>query len=363
MLDIFCEKSCRRIPATFRFIVQTTLEVLMTSNPDPPVLKTRFLLSIQGKLILLLLILIIPNFFILTYMYYDRFQSRRVEELQANLELARAVSMNFETFFQDILIDELLIGTALTSSQPLSNQDQNRILAKARTTRSTFRQLFWVNPAGRILAATDSESIGIDLTEHSDFREIPAGQDIAVSDLMLSKKTGGPTFTISRGIRNDGGDLIGIVIAEIAPDELKGVLGIQRSLDASVSILDSKGMLVYRYPVTDYTWEQRNRLAQVPVLEDALKSKEIVTRVTSVETGKPNLAAFTPIPSIGWVSEASRAEGVVMDAVTLKLLPQAGMRLFVTFVAFGIALIYLRKISTSIGKLRDHVLALGRGEI
>ncbi len=334
----------------------------MRSNLAPPVRKTRFLLSIQGKLIQLLAILIIPNLFILTYMCYDRFQSRRAEELQANLELARAVSMNFETFFQDILIDELLIGTALTSSETLSNQDQNRILAKARTMRSTFRQLFWVNPEGRILAATDSESIGTDLTERSYFREISAGQDIVVSDLTLSKKTGGPTFTISRGIRNDGGDLIGIVIAEIAPDELKGVLGIQRSLDASVSILDSKGMLVYRYPVKDYTWEQRNRLAQVPVLEDALKSKEIVTRVTSVETGKPKLAAFAPIPSIGWVSEASRAEDVVMEAVTFKLLPQAGMRIFVTFIAFGIALVFLRKISSSFGKLRDHVLALGRGE-
>ena len=276
--------------------------------------------------------------------------------------MARAVSMNFETFFRDILIDELLIGTALTSSQPLSNQDQNRILAKARTMRSTFRQLFWVNPAGRILAATDPESIGIDLTERSYFREILAGRDIVVSDLILSKKTGRPTFTISRGIRNEGGDLIGIVIAEIAPDELKGVLGIQRSLDASVSILDSKGMLVYRYPATNYTWEQRNWLAQVPVLEDALKSKEIVTKVTAVSTGKPQLAAFAPIPSIGWVSEASRAEDVVMNAVKFKLLPQAGMRIFVTIIAFGIALVFLRKISASIGKLRDHVLALGRGE-
>ena len=149
MLDIFSVKNCRLVPADVpAHLVQSTLEVLMTSNPDPPVLKTRFLLSIQGKLILLLAILIIPNLFILTYMCYDRFQSRRVEELQANLELARAVSMNFETFFQDILIDELLIGTALTSSEPLSNQDQNRILAKARTMRSTFRQLFWVNPDG-----------------------------------------------------------------------------------------------------------------------------------------------------------------------------------------------------------------------
>ena len=121
-------------------------------------------------------------------------------------------------------------------------------------------------------------------------------------------------------------------------------------------------MLVYRYPATNYTWEQRNRLTQVPVLEDALKSKEIVTRVTPVPAGTPKLAAFVPIPSIGWVSEASRDEDVVMEAVTFKLLPQAGMRILVTFIAFGIALVFLRKISASFAKLRDNVVALGRGE-
>ena len=334
----------------------------MTSNLDPLPLKKRFLPSIQGKLVLLLFILVIPNLFILTYMYYDRFQSRRVEELQANLELARAVSKNFEAFCRDIVIDEVLIGTALTSSQPLSNQDQNRILAKARTMRSTVWRLFWVNPAGRILAATDPESIGIEVTERSYFREMQAGRDIVVSDLIPAKKTGRPTFTISRAIRNDGGGLVGIVIAEIAPDELEGVLGIQRSLDASVAILDSKGMLVYRYPAVNCTWEQRNWLAQVPLVEDTLKSKEVVARVTAVSTGKPQLSAFAPIPSIGWVSAASRAEDVVMRAVRFKLLPQAALRLLVTVIAFGIALVYSRKISASIGKLRDHVLALGRGE-
>jgi PAS domain S-box-containing protein len=321
--------------------------------------KIRFPRSIQGKLILLIFTLVIPNILILVYMHYDRFLARRAEELQANLELARAVSKNYETFIRDILLDELLIGTALTSSQPLSTEDQDRILAKALTMRPTVRYLFWANPAGRVLAATDSESIGIDLTDRPDIREILAGRDIVVSDLTLAQH---PTFMIGRSIRNEAGGLIGMVIAGIAPDELKGVLGIQRSSDASVSILDSKGMLVYRYPETNYTLEQRNWLAQVPALEDALKFKEMVAKVTSVSTEKPQLAAFVPISSIGWVATASRAEGVVMEAAIYTLLPPAGLRLIIAITAFGTALVFSRKISTSIGVLRDHALALGRGE-
>ena len=76
VVEIFSEKTCRLILADVPVhLARSTLEVLMTSNPDPPALKKKFLLSIQGKLVLLLVILIIPNFFILTYMYYDRFQS------------------------------------------------------------------------------------------------------------------------------------------------------------------------------------------------------------------------------------------------------------------------------------------------
>jgi len=332
----------------------------MTPNQKPS--PGKFLKSIQGKLILLLITLVIPNVSLQAYFHYDRFQTRRAEELQANLELARAVSKNFETFLHDILVDELLIGTALTSSQPPSDLDQDRILAKARTARSTIGHLFWVNPAGRILAGTESGSIGVDLTDRPYFREILAGRETVVSDLMLSKKTRRLVFTISRGIRNGEGDLIGIVVAGITPDELKGVLGIERSPGADVSIIDSKGMLVYRYPVTDYTWEQRNWLTRVPMLEDALEARETVTRITSASTGKSRLAAFAPMPSIGWVAAASRSEDVVLDALKSQVFPQAGLRLFVAFVTFGIALFFSRKISLSIGNLRDHALALGRGE-
>ena len=344
------------------FLSHHPLEALMTSNSHPPPLRTGFFRSIQGKLVLLLLTLVIPNILILLYMHYDRLQARRVEEFQANLEIGRAVAKNFETFFRDIVIDELLIGAALSSSQPMSNLEQNRLLTRARTMRSTIWHLFWVNPTGRVLAATDPESVGIDLTDRSYFREIQAGRDIVVSDLILSKRTERPTFTISRGIRNEGGDLIGIVIAAIAPDELEGVMGIERSSDASVSILDSKGMLVYQSPKANYTWEQRNRLERVPVPEDALKSKEIVTTITSAPTGKRRLAAFVPIPSIGWVATASRPEEVVMQAVIYKILPAAGLRLFITIVALSIALVFIRRLSTSIGKLRDRALAVGRGE-
>ena len=72
--------------------------------------------GIRGMLILLLLIVLIPILLFQAGIYYKRFQDRRTQEFQANLELARAVATTFETYVRDILHQELAVGLALTQS-------------------------------------------------------------------------------------------------------------------------------------------------------------------------------------------------------------------------------------------------------
>ena len=70
--------------------------------------------SIRKRLILLLLFVLIPVSGIQAYFYYQSFQARRASELQANLEIARAIGKTFERFVKDVLHQELAIGLALT---------------------------------------------------------------------------------------------------------------------------------------------------------------------------------------------------------------------------------------------------------
>lgn len=334
----------------------------MKSGFDPKPPKPPFLNTIQGKLILCLCALLFPILLTQAYIYHDRFHARRAEELQANLELARAVVKSFDMLLQDILSDELVLGTALTSSRPLPRQDQDRLLAKAKTGNPAVWHLFWVNPAGRVLASTVPKYMEYDLTDRPYFRKILDGQDFVVSELILSKDTGRPTFTISRGIRDDEGELQGIVVAGIELDQLQGVLGIERSQDAGVSIIDNKGMLVYRYPGTESTWEQRNWLASCPWLNDALRSREVLIRADGTATSKKQLVACTPIPSIGWVALASRSEDDVLESAYSLLQTHAMLFLFIALAAFGFGLLGSSRISGSVRRLRDHVLGFGRGE-
>ena len=279
---------------------------------------------IQGKLILLLLTLLLPILFIQAYVYHERLETRRAEELQFNLELARAAAQAFETFVNDIIHQELSIGLALTSSQSLTEEDQNRILNGSKRGNSAIWEMFWSRPDGIVTAATGPQFIGINFEDRDYFREIVSGREWTVSDLLLSRTTGRPSFTISRGIRSDTGQLLGIVVAGILPEQLDHILAIKRSKGGGHALVDRKGMLVYRYPAINHpTWEQRNWLRDYPEFGVALNGNEISKTVFAPFEGKNRLVGFTPVSLIGWAAGAGRTEEIAMEAITSQLIPQA----------------------------------------
>ena len=182
-----------------------------------------------------------------------------------------------------------------------------------------------------------------------------------VSDLLLSRKSGIPIFTIARGIRNEKG-LLGIIIAGILPERLDEELGVKRFSGGGLALVDRKGMLVYRYPAIEATWEERNWLKQYPEFEDVLKGKEVTATVYPPYEGKKRLVGFTPVSSIGWAASAGVREEDVVNPILLDISKSGALFLFVSMLGFLIALTLSRTISIPIAALRNFALALGRGE-
>ena len=166
---------------------------------------------------MLLLFILIPVLAIQAYMYYDSYQDRRASELQANLEIARAVARTFESFVQDVLHHELVIGLAITSSQPMTSKDITRLLVSSQD-YVAVRDFTWMNPTGDAVYSGNPAVIGRNYSDRSYFREIVNGREWTVSELVISRATGKPVFGISRGIRDEKGTLLGVVVAMIIPD-------------------------------------------------------------------------------------------------------------------------------------------------
>ena len=318
--------------------------------------------SIQSRLILLLLLVLIPVLGIQAYLYYTLFQARRASELQANLEIARAVGKTFERFVKDVLHQELAIGLALTSSQELSPEHRDRILLRSHADNPGIWHFFWSSPSGVVLSATGSQFIGMRLDDRDYFKQIVAGQDYVISDLLLSRTTGKPSFTISRGIRNEKGVLLGIIIAGILPERLDEELGVKRFTGGGLALVDRKGMLVYRYPAIEATWEERNWLKQYPEFEDVFKGKEVAATVYAPFEGKKRLVGFTPVSSIGWAATAGTREEEVTGPIWAAIGRSAILFGSVLLAAFLLAIVFSRKIANPVEALRRHALALGAGE-
>lgn len=84
--------------------------------------------------------------------YQNRFQTRRVKELEGNLEVARAMGKTFEAFVQSVLHQEIAIGIAASASPPLSPKDlTRRLLQESARSMPAVLDFFWFSPQGRVL--------------------------------------------------------------------------------------------------------------------------------------------------------------------------------------------------------------------
>lgn len=318
--------------------------------------------SIQSRLLLLLVFILIPILVLQAYTYYESFQSRRAIELKANLELARAVSTAFDSFILNVINQELAIGLAITSSQPMSSKDINRLLKSSRG-NPAVRDFTWMNPGGEAIHSSNDDMIGRNYSDRSYFREVANGREWKVSELIFAKTTGEPVFGISRGIRDNKGVLLGIVFAAIIPERLDAILSFERSKDAGISLIDSKGIHVVRWPKTVYTWEQRNWLKHYPVIAEVLAGKEATSIVTSESTGAKRIVGFAPVSEIGWAVASSRAEQDVVAPIFSAIQAQGILFLITLSLAVFATMAIARPMVTSLKRLRDHALALGRGEV
>ena len=249
------------------------------------------------------------------------------------------------------------LSRPFTASQPISGRDQNRILDNFQADNPTVRSVFWINPSGLIVASSLRSYIGFDVSDRSFVKEIIGGRNWTVSELILGRATGKLAFTISRGVRDEQGKLLGIVAAAIEPDRMDSVLGLVRSSGAAVSLIDNKGMQVYRRPDLGYTMEQRNLLKNYPIIEGSLKGQNVLALITSASTGERRLVAYTPVPTVGWVASAGRSEDEAMKPVMATLRLQFGLLLLVVLLSFGAALFLSNPTLKAITQLRNRALA------
>ncbi len=319
--------------------------------------------TVRGTLLLLLLVVLVPTVVVQVIVHYRELVERRAQEFRSNLELARGVGAAFESYVRDILHQELSLGQALTAREGLPYDQASQLLTVDAREYPSVRHFSWADPQGLIIASSLPEAVGVRVADRSYVQEILQGRPWAVSDLLVGRASGEVTFVVARAVRGSSGALVGIVMGLVDPQRLDEVLPVDRAGEGAISILDRQGRVVYRYPEVALTWAQRDVADLRPLLTPALAGHDATATFVSPIDGREWMGGFVPVHSFGWVASGSQPVAEVMAPLVRDLVYDLGLLMLVAVAAFATALAVGRKLTVPMGRLAEHTLAVGRGEL
>ncbi len=318
--------------------------------------------SISGTLVFLLFLVAVPTWLVAGVSHYLRFETERAQQFGTDLELARVGAAAFDALIRGLSYREKATAEALSSASQSDPSESEHLLTTSASGAPSISLMQWVDPDGRVIASSEPRISTLDPGVLPYLQEVLKGHDFVVSDVFPAQVGGQAAFATLQAKRGAAGALEGVVVTQIDPRRLGDVFQMGRTGERVFSIIDRRGWLVYRYPESYLPWEHRNVIGAQPIVARATGGDEITGSITDIN-GQRLMAGYAPIRSIGWVVSASRAESDVMLPLVWEIVSETALYFLVTILAFFVALLMGRRISTPAHRLQEHALALGRGEV
>jgi signal transduction histidine kinase len=321
--------------------------------------------SLGRWLLFLILVMLVPLLIVQAAIHWSWYNTRRNSEINANLELARSVANNFETYLKDVRRQLLAIGLAMTGGRFYGPEAVNAFLIQINADYPSVNSFSWCDTDGRVVASSLPLTVGTSIHDREYFQRVLQGQEWVVSDVLIGgHATEVSTFVVARGIYSDYGVLQGVAIAEVVPERMAVfVFDVERTAGGSISLYDRQGNLVLErgfrglQRLLDASGESVS-----PLTEETLAGRETVGVLVDHE-GERRITAKVPVPSIGWVAGAGRLHRDAMGPVQRALaVSWAALSLVVT-VSILVSAAVSRHIVRSVRLLRAQAYAIGDGDM
>jgi signal transduction histidine kinase len=318
--------------------------------------------GIGTVLAVLLLVALVPAFSLQMLLHFRRFQAEYRDELQVNLELAYSVGSTLEAHLDMAAVQAGALGETLASMRPFTAERANAYLAENIGRYPALLQLHWATPEGRVIASSDPRAAGGLVADRDFFRRALQRRGWILSDLIPNDSGGQPLVLLAQAVygRNR---MQGVLIASVYPRMLT-----PHRLDTSVEatdwmVIDRRGKLAFSQPEpSGWMWRQRDLYGD-PLVAAALRGEAASGRARSPVTGEDRLVAWVPIGTLGWVAGVGRSENLVLSPLWRDLALSVLFSLAVALLSGLLALRLGRRVVLDIGRLKDSVAALGRGQV
>jgi len=336
-------------------------EAMPPSRAERPRWRSvRFLaLSVQARLVMLLLVALVPILLIQAGTYISSFEAEHAAELQRDLESARAVAAAFDALTGDLLHAQHAIGTALSASSPPLPADD--WLARVAAQYPAVSQLCWLSPGGRPLACSAAPEAALEPVLAECANSLASGRKQELTRFFPASEGHGPVIAVARGLYDDD-TLRGLVVALVDPRRLDIVLPVGRTEGATIALIDEHGAAVYRYPQAVGTSPFTVDPAQSALVARALAGREATGTYHAAGSGQERVSAVAPVVTTGWAAESSRPAASAI-ALLLRRLARSQWPLLVAITAAVVVAFATGNLLVDpLIRLRESALAFGRGE-
>jgi len=318
--------------------------------------------SIWRVLFILIAVALIPTLIVQAMIYIQWYRVRAELAEQSNLEFAKTVAIAVHSVIEDIHHDEQVMAASVVFLRPYTNEEMTRTLVGAAGSDRAVRSIHYADSSGVITASSDPKAVGLDLTGRDYWKEIAAGADWAVSDLLTGRATGKPTIFIATAVRGPSKEFEGVILASADPEALGDlVVPGDRPNGGTVLFFDSKGMLLYRRPkLANFS---PDAYKDDPHLRAALHGEISSGSLLSPLDGRSLIVARVPIADIGWVAGAGVPEEALKTPITRSFYINVAILLASAVVCFGLAGAIAYAVARGVTRLREHAEAIGRGDL
>lgn len=320
-------------------------------------------LSLRTKLLGAVLVVLLPVLALFFYDYYADLYRRTEAVLDSQMQTAQTVAVLVDATFGSLQD----VAWSFAKDPVILTFDPNTI-------DPYLRQFAEVYPLDSDIAifTSDGSNVGSmrvlptprpGVADREYFQRVMATNAPFISNVIISRATGEPIGVAAVPIRNDAGAPIGVAIVSLRLEFSQILASVNRQPGQHIFIADRQGILAFHTPQPEISRELL-AVSSHPAVREALRTGQFRGMTESgILLPGSRLMAITRASGSGWLAGITVPTDAALAPVRESLQVTLAGYIAILLLSVLAALWLAQRLLEPLGRLREHAIALGRGQL
>lgn len=277
--------------------------------------------SIKLKIMLPVLILTIIGFLFLSFTAYFESSERIISYIE---DISQNKATRLAKFADDKLNKWVKDMKYLESNESVKNLDIvgfKKYVSERKEMFEEYEILLLSDLSGDYKATNANDEIVGNIKDREYFDEVMKSGKPVISDPVISKSTGNPIIVIAGPIKDDNGNIIGVVGGTVNLDKITEIIGQEKLGKLGYAyMIDNKG-IVMAHPNPDFILKEDFTKSESKSLVEV--TNKMLNSDSGIEyyefEGKDKIGAYNNIKSTGWsISMTADYDDIAESVASLK---------------------------------------------